>query len=203
MTDSKLESWRSGSLRGDAATPRVLFGSVFEDAEIELRAWQMRLAELENVGRAPRAFCIASGGDTLFSLLLPGRGCIAGVDINPAQIWLCELKIVARQTLSGDEFVRATAGDARQFYPCVRAQLSPEAQNFWDTNLDSLRHGLSGCGFVDGVLRAASLGLRWLLGRRAVRALLKSQSIEEQREIWRDWRTANALAPCSLWRCIR
>lgn len=190
MTDSKLESWRSGSLRGNAATssgevaPRVLFGSVFEDAEVELRAWQMRLDELEDSGRKPRAFCIASGGDTLFSLLLPRRGCIAGVDINPAQIWLCELKVAARQTLSSAEFALATSRDARAFYSRLRAQLSPHAQDFWDANTDSLRQGLNGCGFVDGVLRHASRGLRWLIGRRAVRALLKTRNVNEQREIW-------------------
>ena len=182
--DAKLESWRSGSLRGGADRPRVLFGSVFEDAAVELRAWRMRLTELENSARAPRAFCIASGGDTLFSLLLPGVGAVEGVDINAAQIWLCELKVAARRTLSPEQFARATAGDARAFYPRLRAQLGPQARAFWDDNQSSLRHGLSGCGFVDGVLRHASRGLRWLIGRRAVRALLAAQSVEEQREIW-------------------
>lgn len=183
--DHKLESWRSGSLRGGVTKPRVLFGSVFEDAEIELRAWQMRLGELENIKREPRAFCIASGGDTLFSLLLPGVGRIDGVDINPAQIWLCELKIAARQTLSARAFAAATAGNARPVYSQLRAQLSDDARNFWDDNRDSLCNGLNGCGFVDGVLRHASRGLRWLIGRRAVRALLHAQNVEAQREVWR------------------
>ena len=190
-TDPKLESWRSGSLRGatakgGAARPRVLFGSVFEDADVELCAWQMRLTELENSEREPRAFCIASGGDTLFSLLLPGVGRVDGVDINPAQIWLCELKVAARRTLSPQEFARATAFDARPVYSRLRAQLSREAEQFWDDNLDSLRNGLNGCGFVDGVLRHASRGLRWLIGRRAVRALLRAQSAQQQREIWQN-----------------
>ena len=183
-TDPKLESWRSGSLRGAAARPRVLFGSVFEDAEVELRAWRMRLAELENAGREARAFCIASGGDTLFSLLLPGAGRVAGVDINPAQIWLCELKIAARQSLDAAEFTRATAGDARPLYPRLREQLGPQARAFWDVNSDSLCNGLNGCGLVDGVLSHASRGLRWLIGRRAVRALLHAQSVAQQREAW-------------------
>ncbi len=204
--DSKLESWRSGSLRGGSRTegasrPRVLFGSVFEDAEVELRAWQMRLTELENSNREPRAFCIASGGDTLFSLLLPGVGRVDGVDINAAQIWLCELKVAARRELSAQEFVAATAGDARPFYPQLRAQISDEARNFWDDNVDSLRNGLSGCGFVDGVLRHASRGLRWLIGRRAVRALLRAHNASEQREVWRAranrWRW-NALFSLAL-----
>ncbi len=185
MTDSKLESWRSGSLRGAAARPRVLFGSVFEDAEVELRAWRMRLAALENSDREPRAFCIASGGDTLFSLLLPGVGRVDGVDINAAQIWLCELKVAARRELSVAEFAEATAGDARPFYTRLRAQISDEARAFWDTNADSLRNGLSGCGLVDGVLRHASRGLRWLIGRRAVRALSKARNVGEQRDLWR------------------
>ena len=183
-SDAKLESWRSGSLRGGAERPRVLFGSVFEDASVELRAWQMRLAEMEHSPRQPRAFCIASGGDTMFSLLLPGVGIVEGVDINAAQIWLCELKVAARRALSSEQFARATASDARAFYPQLRAQLSPQAREFWDDDIDSLRHGLSGCGFVDGVLRHASRGLRWLIGRRAVRALLAAQGVEQQREVW-------------------
>ena len=199
--DNKLESWRSGSLRGGAARPRVLFGSVFEDAEIELRAWQMRLNELKSSGRQPRAFCIASGGDTLFSLLLPGNCRVDGVDINPAQIWLCELKVAARRNLSARQFGATTAGDARPFYQGLRAHLSDEARDFWDDNRESLRQGLSGCGFVDGVLRHASRGLRWLIGRRAVRALLRAQSVEAQREIWRasaNRRRFNALFATAL-----
>ncbi len=201
MRDNKLESWRSGSLRGGEAKPRVLFGSVFEDAKVELRAWQMRLDELKHAKREPRAFCIASGGDTLFSLLLPGVGRVDGVDINPAQIWLCELKVVARQTLSAREFAAATAGDARPFYPRLRAQLSDKARNFWDDNRESLSNGLNGCGFVDGVLHHASRGLRWLIGRRAVRALLRAQSVEAQREVWRtlaNRRRFNALFATAL-----
>ena len=199
--DHKLESWRSGSLRGGASRPRVLFGSVFEDAEVELRAWQMRLGELENIKREPRAFCIASGGDTLFSLLLPGIGRVDGVDINPAQIWLCELKTAARHALSARAFTAATAIDARPIYPQLRTKLSNESRDFWDENRESLRQGLSGCGFVDGVLRQASRGLRWLIGRRAVRALLRAQNVEEQDEIWQssaNRRRFNALFAMAL-----
>ena len=192
--DGKLESWRSGSLRGASAKPRVLFGSVYEDAAIEARAWQLRLDELQNAGRKPRAFCIASGGDTLFSLLLPGVGRVDGVDINPAQIWLCALKVAARQTLSPDDFTRATAGDARPFYSRLRPSLDEQARLFWDDNRASLRHGLNGCGVVDGVMRRASLGLRWLIGRRAVRALLAASSLETQRQIWRTRANARRFA---------
>ena len=179
-----MESWRSGSLRGAGEGARVLFGVVYEDAAIELRVWQARLRELENQARTPRAFCIASGGDTLFSLLLPRRGEVVGVDINPAQIWLCQLKVAARQNLDSGEWTRATRGDARPFYPRLRAQLDAEAQQFWDAHLPTLARGLSGCGLVDGVLGRASIGLRWLIGRRATRALLRATGVEQQREIW-------------------
>ena len=184
--DGKLESWKSGSLRGGGAAPRVLFGSVYEDANVELRIWQARLDELktENLAREPRAFCIASGGDTLFALLLPGVGRVDGVDVNPAQIWLCELKIAARRALSVREFERATGRDARAFYPRLRPDLSDDARRFWDANIETLRGGLNGCGLVDGVLRHASRGLRWLIGRRTVRALLRARDVEEQRRIW-------------------
>lgn len=189
-SDDKLASWKSGSLRGagavPGATPRVLFGVVYEDAEVELAVWRARLDELKDQTRPPRAFCVASGGDTLFSLLLPQRGEVVGVDVNPAQVALCALKVAARHSLDAAQWTRATRGDARPFYPLLRPQLDAQTRTFWDANLSTLAHGLSGCGLVDGVLRRASFGLRWLIGRRAPRAMLAAPNVEAQRRIWRE-----------------
>ena len=71
----------------------------------------------------------------------------------------------------------------------------------WDDNRESLRQGFSGCGFVDGVLRHASRALRWLIGRRAVRALLRAPNVEEQDGIWQssaNRRRFNALFATAL-----
>ncbi len=71
-------AWKAGSLGGCAGPPRLIFGHMYEDAEIEWRAFQGK----------DRVFCIASAGAT--ALRLAERHEVVACDVNPVQLAYAE-----------------------------------------------------------------------------------------------------------------
>ena len=70
-----MTAWQSGRFRaGRAGSRKLLFGYMYEDAEIELRAFQPN----------GRIFCIASAGCT--AMKLAAHHAVVAVDINPVQL---------------------------------------------------------------------------------------------------------------------
>ena len=70
-----MTAWQNGRFRAARAGSRkLLFGCMYEDAEIELRAFQPD----------GRIFCIASAGCTAMKLAV--RHTVVAVDINPVQL---------------------------------------------------------------------------------------------------------------------
>ena len=68
-------AWQKGRFRAArAATCKLLFGRMYEDAEIELRAFQPN----------GRIFCIASAGCTAMKLAVSHT--VVAIDINPVQV---------------------------------------------------------------------------------------------------------------------
>lgn len=76
MTRERMPTpWTSGRLDGGRGPPRLLFGRMHEDAEVEAAVFPA----------GGRVFCIASAGCT--ALRLAGRGDrVVAVDVNPAQV---------------------------------------------------------------------------------------------------------------------
>lgn len=129
-------AWQAGRLGSSRGPHRLLFGQMYEDAEIERAAFQ---------GKG-RVFCIASAGDT--AIHLADQHEVIACDINPAQL------IYAERRASGG---RAEVGDAervmniaRAFMPLigwrrrvVRAFLAlsdvAEQMAFWRMHLDTRR----------------------------------------------------------------
>lgn len=182
-----LELWSRGAIGGKKQLPRLLFASVFEDAAIERAALQLAPKSANGYSRA---FCIASGGDTALALLLDGAS-VRAVDINPAQIALCELKVAALVTLGTDEFQSALQNDARPLLRRLCSQLSPASQQFWQDNEAILRRGLAFCGRAEGVFRFSARGLELLLGRETVRGFFEAQTLEDARRIFQSrWQSA-------------
>lgn len=186
MNRTTQELWSRGDIGDKEKQPRLLFASVHEDAGVERAA----------LNRAPRgadgqhAFCIASGGDTALALLLENAS-VRAVDINPAQIALCELKTCAIQTLNPAQFQDALQNDARPLWRQLRSQLSIPTQKFWDENERILARGLAFCGRAEGVFGVgAKLWEAWL-GQSNVRDFFGAQTVDEARHIFRSrWNQA-------------
>jgi len=136
---------------------------------------------------------IASGGDNTLALLLKGPRSVTAVDRNPAQLHLVELKIRAVERLGYEEFAgfvgARPAGERLRTYGQLRSSLSPAARDYWDGNPDALAGGIVHCGKFEkyfGLFRRRVLPL--IHGRRTVRRLLASPTVEDQREFYgRTW----------------
>ena len=132
-----MTAWQSGRFRAARArTYKLLFGCMYEDAEIELRAFQPD----------GRIFCIASAGCT--AMKLAARHRVVAVDINPVQLAyvqerLCGAAIQcgsAERTLAFARTLGPLAGWQRRRVRSFLDLDDPEQQIlYWRRHLDTRR----------------------------------------------------------------
>ena len=134
---SATTPWQRGRLDARRGKPRLLFGQMYEDWDIEA----------DVLPPSGRVFCIASAGST--SMALAARGlAVTAVDINPAQVDYvrARLKGAAPRAGTADWFFAA----GRRFLPLMGLRRSlirqfleladPSAQiSFWRAHLDTMR----------------------------------------------------------------
>ena len=148
-------AWQSGGFRAARAGSRkLLFGCMYEDAEIELRAFQPD----------GRIFCIASAGCTAMKLAVSHT--VVAVDINPVQV------AYVQERLGGAAIQRGSA--ERILAICAHPRASRRMAQTKGTNIP--RSGRSGttnpllatpsgyasiscCLFFSVLARRSSLGL--------------------------------------------
>lgn len=132
-----VTAWQSGRFRAARAGSRkLLFGCMYEDAEIELRAFEP----------GGRIFCIASAGCT--AMRLAASHAVVAVDINPVQLAYVQERLggAAIQCGSAERilaFARTLGPLAGWHRRTIRAFLDlddPEQQIlYWRRHLDTRR----------------------------------------------------------------
>ena len=130
-------AWHAGRVDRRSGPPELLFGQMYEDSAVELKAFTP----------GGRVFCIASAGCTAFDLAARGDD-VTAVDVNPAQIEY------VRRRLDGGPPERGKIDQGldrlRRLAPALGWRRSvlerfcsfeqPEAQlEFWRRNLDTRR----------------------------------------------------------------
>jgi S-adenosylmethionine-diacylglycerol 3-amino-3-carboxypropyl transferase len=177
---SGTELWAAGRLRrGSKGPPEVLFGQVHEDARVEVAALALRPP-------GEIAFCIGSGGCTALSLLTRGLAKLFVVDINPAQIYLLELKRAAFERLPYPSMLECLTADTSSFYPDLRASLTPGAAAFWDRRRHLLQQGLGRCGLIERRLhRLTRLVLPLVHRPRTIHAMFHPVDLAAQQQFYR------------------
>ncbi len=134
---SATTPWERGRLDARRGRPRLLFGQMYEDWDIEA----------EVLPAAGRVFCIASAGAT--SIALAARGLqVTAVDINPAQVDYVRDRLQGGAARAGtaDRFFKA----GRRFLPLMGLRRSllrrfleltdPAVQvRFWKAHMDTAR----------------------------------------------------------------
>lgn len=129
-------AWQAGRLSSSNGPHRLLFGRMYEDAEIERAAFQSK----------SRVFCIASAGTT--ALRLADQHELVACDINPMQLAYAKRRAAGAPEETGD--VERVMNFARAFMPLVgwragviRAFLAlsdvTEQVAFWRTRFDTWR----------------------------------------------------------------
>jgi S-adenosylmethionine:diacylglycerol 3-amino-3-carboxypropyl transferase len=128
--------WSAGRLDLVAGPHRLLFGQMYEDAEIEREAFMGR----------PRVFCIASAGNT--AQRLADEHDVTACDINPAQLAYAERRLRGAAAEKGDaeramNLARALAPLAGWREEIVRRFLRltscAEQLAYWRGHLDTRR----------------------------------------------------------------
>ncbi len=133
---SAATAWRSGRFDARVGPKRILFGRMYEDAEIERAAFP----------EGARVFCIASAGCTAMSLC--DRHEVVACDINPAQLAYAERRIAgapievgtAEKVMGFGRALMPLAGWSADVVRAFLALSSPQEQiAFWRERLDTWR----------------------------------------------------------------
>jgi S-adenosylmethionine:diacylglycerol 3-amino-3-carboxypropyl transferase len=129
-------AWQNGRFRTGAGPRKLLFGCMYEDAEIELAAFEP----------GGRIFCIASAGCT--AMRLATHHTVVAVDINPIQLAYLQRRLRVGSVQRGSaerilDFARTLAPLAGWNRQTVRAFLDlddPKQQiPYWRRHLDTRR----------------------------------------------------------------
>jgi len=98
-------AWARGRFDAREGPGKILFGRMYEDADVECRAFRP----------GSRVFCIASAGCT--AIALAERHDVVAVDINPVQLAYAERRIAGEPCVGG--VAERVLAFARRFAPAV------------------------------------------------------------------------------------
>ncbi len=141
-----------------------------------------------NIRSGDRILSIASGGEVPLSLMSLNEDiAITAVDISEAQIMLCRLKIKAAIHLEFPEngkflgYAVMLKRDRREIYiEKIRPLLTDDEVAFWDKHLFLIDQGVVSGGRFEQYLQKVRLAVNLIVGRKNIRRLVDSQSLEEQ-----------------------
>jgi S-adenosylmethionine-diacylglycerol 3-amino-3-carboxypropyl transferase len=174
----------------------IVYNQCWEDPRLDRVALQLTPQD--------RVVVITSAGCNALDYALAGAGHVHAVDMNPRQNALLELKLAAARELNHDEFFqmfgRGKVPHWKTFYPQrLRSHLPPEVRAFWDLKGDMF----SGVGRRKSFyFRGTSGTFAWMVNvyvdkiaklRDSVNALLAADSVEQQRDIFQQYKLSDRL----------
>lgn len=177
------------SLKEKVKFDSIRYANVWEDANVLIEAMQL----------APGATIasIASAGDNVFALLLTDPEKILAFDINPVQLYLCELKVAAIRTLNRDAAISflgfSESNERLEQYEQIKNCLSAEALNYWNTHTELITSGVIHQGKFERYFRLfSSRILPFIHPRSRVATLFENKTEQQQLEFyekhWNTWR---------------
>jgi len=140
---------------------------------------------------------VASAGDNTLYLLTDSPKQIIAADLNPVQLHLLSLKMVAFQHLSHEELIAflgyRTHNSRIETYKKLRNHLPEDARSHWDLQHDAIEGGLIFSGKFERYLRMFGKYIRPLVhSDKMVHELIRTKSVEEQQEFfknkWQNWK---------------
>ncbi len=140
---------------------------------------------------------IGSAGDNSFSLLTTNPELVVAVDINPAQLFLIELKKICFQHLDYEtmlQFLGFTSSEQRlEIYFSVASFLSKDAKHYWDNHKDNIKNGIIHQGKFERYFQYfAKKVLPFIHSHKTIKELLAVKTELEQSSFyhkkWNSWR---------------
>ncbi|KAK0747930.1 hypothetical protein B0T21DRAFT_406491 [Apiosordaria backusii] len=169
----------------------------FNDEYIYAFTWEDSRVDRDilKLGRDDVVLAITSAGDNILSYAMQSPARIHAIDLNPTQNHLLELKVASFTALPYPDFWKIFGeGKHEDFRNLLITKLSPHlssrAFQYWLDN-SSIFTNVKGRGLYDtGGSKYAIRVFRWvsyLFGcRTAVKEILASKTLIEQREIWKS-----------------
>lgn len=167
----------------------IRYANCWEDADL--------LTEALEVKTGDRVLSIASAGDNSFALLAQDPALVVAADVNPVQLYLCELKKAAFTLPDHTRFLRflgfENADDRLENYALLREKISAEARNWFDKRPEIIEAGIITQGKFEKYFACFRERLLPLIhSRKTVNALFAEKSDEAQNkfydETWNNWR---------------
>lgn len=164
------------------------YSQCWEDAELMIKALQINPLD--------RVLSITSGGCNALALALCGVESVYSVDQKLEQNYLLELKLAAIQNLDYHQVLEflgyRPCSQRDEFYRLIRANLSEQAQKYWDENIKSIEKGVVHCGKFEKYLWAfRSIVLPLVHRKWKVKTLLSLTDCNEQAEFYNSyWNTS-------------
>lgn len=120
----------------------IRYSNLWEDADV--------LIEGLNLDSKSKVMSIASAGDNCFSMLSQNVKQVIAVDVSAVQLFLVELKKVAISNLNRNSYMKFAgfykSSDRKEVYTTFKNDLSPDALNYWDNNIEAIEKGIIHCG---------------------------------------------------------
>ena len=174
----------------------IVYNQCWEDPRLDRVALELTPKD--------RVVVITSAGCNALDYALAGAGHVHAVDMNPRQNALLELKLAAARALDYDAFFqifgKGRCPDWEKLYPQKLRKLLPEEyRGFWDQRGDLFINAGRRKSFY---FRGTSGTFAWLVNyyidkvakrRDSINALLAAGSVEQQRDIFEQYRMADAL----------
>lgn len=177
--------WMSSRVFNLVHQHNLVYNTCWEDPRLDREALEL--------GPDDTVLVITSAGCNALDYALVGPKQVYAVDMNPRQNALLELKLAGIRQLDYDTFFelfgRGYSRNARQVYrDCLRADLSPFAQRYWDRRIrffTNPRRTFFFRGTSGTFARLMNLYINKVLRLRPwVDAILRASSVEEQRQIY-------------------
>ncbi len=165
------------------------YSQVWEDYELLIQGLQPKSHD--------HVVSIGSAGDNALALLASGVETVTAVDLNPAQVALCELKKLAISKLEYVDFTKLLGhrsnGEALRIFRTLCGELSERSAAYWESHTDILERG---------ILHSGRLEMFWNsmrqevferhLSREALQRLVSCSGLDEQREVYEKYFTGDA-----------
>jgi S-adenosylmethionine-diacylglycerol 3-amino-3-carboxypropyl transferase len=185
---ARATSWLGGRLFDAVHGHHLVYNQCWEDPAVDRQALELTPED--------RVLVITSAGCNALDYALLGAR-VLGVDVNPRQNYLLQLKQAGIRALGWDAFFtlfgRGGSGQAREIYEALRHALAGEARRFWDREIRLFEpdRARGRSFYYRGTTGLVAQALRFYIDRvarlrRAVDRLLEASSIEEQLGLYRE-----------------
>lgn len=161
----------------------IRYSNCWEDAHILRSALSIKPGET--------GISVASAGDNTFALLLDDPKRIYAFDLNPTQLYCCELKIACFRCLSYEEMLTLLGvlnGSRRGLYEKLRHVLSEDAVRYFDNNPEIIDAGIIHVGKFEhyfGIFRKYVIPL--VAGSEAFGHFAGANNLEKQWKFYRRY----------------